>query len=309
MQNPTEGALARAAQTARATFWRSARRLRLIRPDYTMEDQGKDRFAPFDEYPPCDSCGGTAVTEKLVAKDGSRIVECDHCGLWFTSPRINEAVWVRYLQTPTERSREFTENRLRYGVALSSNVKFVLPGWFERRMRLENAIIDRIQKHLDAPIHRLHDVGCGVGFLLRAARDRGINASGNDLNQYAWQVMQERFGLTVYNDSLPRLELPPESVDAVVMRDYIEHSYHPMLDLHAAHKLLRPGGVVYVETFHIDSRPFEELGAGWNMLFWSHTYHYSTKTLSDMVSRAGLAILEVQTSHADTLVRVTARKE
>lgn len=301
--------LAQGVQLGRAIFWRALKKAGLT-PSYdTLEDQGKDRIAPFDEYPPCEMCGSKRTAEKLVARDGSRIVECQRCGLWFTSPRIRESVWTNYLKEVTSRSIEFTENRLRYGAALSSNTKYALPDWYERRMKRENLVIEEMEEYLDKEIRHLHDVGCGVGYLLQAAQKRGIEATGNELNAYACQVMRERFGITVYNDNLPNILTAIGTQDAVVMNDYIEHTYHPLRDLQTAHSLLRQNGVLFVKTFHIDCRTFDRLGRDWNMLFWNHTYHFSTKTLSDIINKVGFKILDTKAGYENDLITIIAQRD
>ncbi|MBA7627873.1 hypothetical protein ES703_35342 [subsurface metagenome] len=242
--------------------------------------------------------------EVLITRDGRRIVECNHCGLWFTSPRINGNTWVEYLKEETERSIEFTENRLKSGVASSHRTKYSPPDWRKRRAAIENQIIDEIEEHWGGKVNRLHDVGCGVGFLLEAARNRGIEASGNDLNRYACKVMKERLGLKVYNDILPSLKIEEGSLDAIVFRDYIEHTYHPLQDLKAAYKFLRPGGVIWIETFHVDCHTFQRLKGDWDMLFWNHVFHFSTKSLQDMVVKAGFVVKHIDGNYNNPLVKV-----
>ena len=114
-------------QYSRVYFWNTVRKFGLISQDYTIKDQEKDRIAPFDEYLPCEMCGSNSVEEVLITKDQSRIVECSDCGLQYTSPRINEETGMEYLKMETPRSIEFTENRVKYGRVLSSNIKFVPP--------------------------------------------------------------------------------------------------------------------------------------------------------------------------------------
>lgn len=295
-------------QYTQAFSWRVARRLGLVRHTETLGDQLKDDIAPFDEYPACDLCNGHDIVEQLVTKDGRRIVACANCGLWFTSPRIKESDWVDWLSSPSERNTDFTENRIRYGVALSVNTKYALPNWRERRSRVDNAVIDLLEQTIGTPIQRLHDVGTGVGFLLQTATSRGIIASGNELNRYACDVMRDRLGLTVWNVNLEDVPLGPGSLDAVVMRDYIEHTYHPFRDVQAAAQLLRPGGGLYIHTFHIDSRPFDNLKGDWNMLFWNHCFHFSRTTLCQLIEAAGLKPEVVNTSYDDPMIEVVARK-
>lgn len=301
-------AVADALQLGRAAFWRVARKVGVTKPHDSLRDQIKDQIAPFDEYPACEMCGSNTVSEKLVTRDKMRIVECADCSLWFTSPRIEESVWTDWLKTPSDRSIEFTENRLKYGVSLTSNTKYVTPDWHKRKMKRENSILDEVEEYQGEKLSRIHDVGCGVGYLMQAARSRGMDATGNELNAYAWQVMNNRLGLTVYNDILPSLDLESDRLDSVIMHDYIEHSYHPLNDLRAAYDFLKPGGALYIETFHIDCYKLNEQREDWPMLFWSHTFHFSTKTLSDMVTKAGFRDFDLKASYQDELVTLLARK-
>ena len=144
-------------------------------------------------------------------------------------------------------------------------------------------VINEIQNYLDGNMESIHDVGCGVGFLLRAAQARGIEATGNELNGYACKVMKQRFGLNVFNDVFDKFPIQEGSLNAVEMNDYIEHTYHPLRDLTAAHKFLRVGGIIRIETFHIDCRKYDQLMGEWNMLFWNHVFHFSTKTIKDLI--------------------------
>lgn len=272
-------------------------------------DEKKEAYSmPFNEFPPCEMCGNNSAIEKLITKDGRRIVACNNCGLWFTSPRIQETVWVNYLKKITNRSIRWTENRLKYGVALPCNVKYVRPGWRKRKTKLINALLEEVEQYLNRKIQRLHDVGCGAGFLLQVAQNKGIDATGNDLNAYACQVMKERLGLKVYNDSLLNLNFQENSIDVLVFKDYIEHTYHPLGDLKAAYRSLKPSGIIYIETFHTDCYAFDRLGKDWNMLFWNHVFHFSTKTLSHMIKKAGFTPLVIKSSYDDVIVKVFAAK-
>jgi 2-polyprenyl-3-methyl-5-hydroxy-6-metoxy-1,4-benzoquinol methylase len=213
-----------------------------------------------------------------------------------------------WLRQGSDRSVEFTENRLRYGVALAANIKYAYPNWRAKLRKAENAILDTVQRYSDVPIKRIHDVGCGVGFFLRTARDRGMMVTGNDLNAYACQIMSDRYGLTVYNDILPVLNIQESSLDAVIMHDYIEHAYHPLTDLKAARLFLRPKGTLIVETFHTDCHAFDKYAANWNMLFWNHTFHFSTATLTKMIRDARFDIADIRGGYADINIRVIAQK-
>jgi len=175
-------------------------------------------------------------------------------------------------------------------------------------MKTKNKIINEIQEYLGTKIKSLHDVGCGVGFLLRAAQARKIRATGNDLNSYACKVMRKRYNLNVYNDILSKCPIEEDSLDAIVMDDYIEHTYHPLEDLNTTYNFLRKGGILWIETFHIDCYAFEKFKGDWNMLFWNHVFHFSTKTLKNMIKKAGFDVISVSNSYSNVLLKIIVRK-
>jgi|GEM_PF-2971052 len=296
------------AQYCRAIFCKSLKKYGLISPYHSLKNQKIDKIAPLDEFPTCELCGSNSVKELLVTRDECRIVECINCGLKFTSPRIKEKIWIDYLKKETPRSIKITENRLKYGVALSSNIKFTFPNWYENRIKMENQIINEIQQYLDTKIKRLHDVGCGIGFLLRVANAKNIIVTGNDLNWYACKVMKERFNLKIYNNVLSKCPIKDCSLDTIVMRDYIEHTYHPLEDLKSAYKLLRKGGIIWIETFNVDCNEFYRLKGDWNMLFWNHVYHFSPNTLKDMVKKAGFDIKSISSNYYQVPLKTIAQK-
>lgn len=280
----------------------------------TFSENLKDRVLPFDECPSCEACGCTDAREAVVARDGNRIVECTDCGLWYTSPRIEEARWMAWLATKdAERNVEFTENRLRYGVALDRNVPYSFGFWWRRRRRRLQRLIRRLGRLCSAPLPRLFDIGCGVGHLLKAAQDMGLEVSGNELNAYAVQRMRDLFQMDVHDAPLAPLiaghVVPAGAYDIVTMTDVIEHVYHPLKELRAARDLLTPDGVVYVATFAVDTACHDRLGAHWGMFMWNHTFHFSSSSLSGLMAQAGLAVMDVRLDQDRGLVGITARRD
>jgi 2-polyprenyl-3-methyl-5-hydroxy-6-metoxy-1,4-benzoquinol methylase len=278
-----------------------------------IADNLKDRKLPFTEYPDCESCGSNLCQEVLTAMDGNRIVECSNCGIWYASPRVPEGEWRSWLTGEAERNIQVTENRLKHGYALDRNVPHAFSFWWRRRRKLNQRKIGKLIKTLGGTGElRLHDVGCGVGFLLKAAHDLGIQCSGNDLNGYAVKRMRELFNLDVHLGTLPELfesgVFEAGSYDIITMDDFIEHSYHPLRDLEAAFSMLRVGGIISVGTFCVDSDPFRRMGRNWDMLMWNHTFQFSSNSLRKLVEQAGFDVAEVEVNSPLGIVRIIGRK-
>jgi 2-polyprenyl-3-methyl-5-hydroxy-6-metoxy-1,4-benzoquinol methylase len=263
----------------------------------------------FQEYPPCNQCGARDVEEKLVASDGSRIVECAVCKLWFTSPRLEEVKWEAFLtDSDSRRNKKLTDNRLRHGVALEKNISKQPLDWRRRKRRAHKRLLRELKRWTDIPINSIHEVGCGVGFFLEDMKRLGMEATGNDLNGYACQVMKEKMGLEVWNCNFSEINFSQESKDIIVMSDYIEHTYHPMQDIKEAFRVMNKNGVIYIQTFIIDSDPFNKMGPHWNMLHWNHVYHFSTQSLVRMIESAGFTVRHVLPKISRGMISVVAQK-
>lgn len=157
-------------------------------------------------------------------------------------------------------------------------------------------------------VSRVHDVGCGVGFFLKACQEMGLAVSGNDLNGYAVGRMQELFGFDASVGQLKELldcgKLQKESLDIVHMNDFIEHTYHPDQEVSVSFQLLKPGGLIYVRTFFVDSDKFRQFGSRWDMLMWNHAYHFSSKSLTDIIAKQGFMISEVSLHQNTGIIEV-----
>ena len=169
-------------------------------------------------------------------------------------------------------------------------------------------IIEICEKYLGRKIGRLHEVGCGIGYLLQDAQKLGIRASGNELNGAACELMQERFKLPVEMCLFEDASVESNSLDVVIMKDYIEHTYHPYQELLKSYELLSSGGVIYLETFHLDCDDFYQQKEHWNMLFWNHTHHFSQKTLEHAVMKAGFTVEWVDAKRSNLMIRLVAKK-
>ena len=119
---------------------------------------------------------------------------------------------------------------------------------------------DRLIEHLGPPPKRLLDVGCGAGVLVEAMTARGYEADGIDVSPRLISVGRDRMarnpGARAREDALRcgnflRAEEPAEGgYDLVYSNDVLEH-IHPdeARDfLEKAHRLLRPGGVLWLIT-------------------------------------------------------------
>ena len=95
---------------------------------------------------------------------------------------------------------------------------------------------------------RILDVGCGFGRFLLEAKSVGVDVVGCDLSPEACEFANNRLGITVHQSELHLCSSLIGNVDAVVMRDFIEHPAEPLIDIQAAIGILKPGGLLLLHT-------------------------------------------------------------
>lgn len=275
-----------------AAYWIIRRHVFHIYED-TMVEVADDHVAPFDEYKPCLLCQKDEFLHAFITQDKMNVDRCKACNLLQTRPRIKKDIWERWLEEESSRGEQYTENRLTFGYALDEHIKYSSSLWRWRIRKANKKKLEKIIKVIGFKPSSMHDIGCGVGFFLKDARDLfGIKVSGNDLNSYAVNAMNHRYGLDVTLGTVEKDEVKRQlsKVDLITMTDVIEHLYDPLETLQIIYNAMKNDGYLFLTTFHIDCRVAKLNGSNWDMHCWNHISHFSKATLENMVLKAGFKI-------------------
>ena len=152
------------------------------------------------------------------------------------------------------------------------------------------------------PSGRLLDVGCGAGFFLEAARQRGYEISGVDLSPVPAEYVQRRLGLNVSVGSLYDYAAPSMSFDTVTMFQTIEHDPHPSELCKELLRILRPGGVLMVTTPAADGFVARAMGKRWfGYRNVEHVSFFSRSSLGYALKQAGFEIELLEIEHGKRL--------
>jgi 2-polyprenyl-3-methyl-5-hydroxy-6-metoxy-1,4-benzoquinol methylase len=263
----------------------------------------------FNEYPVCDNCNEDNSVlymnvNQVFGDNNVNLRSCNSCGLIFTSPRPSfEQLKIKLGQNSLG-AQKIARNRILYGVSLDRNIDKQPNDWRDRLLKKHINIFDAISNY--TKVKRLHDVGCGVGYLLVDAKARGIEATGNDINHANYTVMKDDFGLDVYNSDFTEINV--DKLDAVVMIDYIEHAYYPVKNLVKAFNSLNSGGILYLTTFHIGCKNMDEERSDWNMLKWNHVHHFSLHVILGILSKIGFNIVATNARYDSQNMIIIAKK-
>jgi 2-polyprenyl-3-methyl-5-hydroxy-6-metoxy-1,4-benzoquinol methylase len=140
---------------------------------------------------------------------------------------------------------------------------------------------------------RLLDVGCGAGALLKAMSSEGWRVEGQEISEAAAHRL-EKEGFRVHRGILESMEVEDASFDVIVMSEVIEHLSAPHLALGAVHRLLRPGGALYLTTPNLGSLSRWVLRDKWCAIDPpGHLSYFDRGSLRAYLARAELRELRV----------------
>ena len=223
----------------------------------------------------CPTCGSTDESLELE-KDHMRIVRCKACDLVYVNPTFDEAhykeVYASQAYQDIVRDLGITSHEYRAGRFGTERV-----GLMAEHLRMPNGSTPRYL-----------DVGCSTGFVVEAARDKGWDAIGIDLNPSAIEYGRTR-GLDLRTVALEDAGFAPASFDAVSLFDVLEHLLDPRRTLRACADLLAPDGILFLYVPNFDSASRLLMGANAHFIWPTHHLNYYTPTtIRDLMLRHGL---------------------
>ncbi|MFQ5792605.1 MAG: class I SAM-dependent methyltransferase [Acidobacteriota bacterium] len=241
-----------------------------------------------DTWHPCRLCGGNDFSVHFPARPSpastsfrcterwyqghGQIVCCRRCGLLCANPRPDGATLAAVYATVEDPLYLEEEEGRR---ATFRHVLSQLAG--------------------DGPPGALLDVGCYVGTFLQCAAEAGWRPVGIEPSAWASEIARHGRGLEIVQGTAEEglRAFPAEAFDVVTLFDVIEHFDNPVATLRAVHRVLRPGGRVYVSTIDI-SAPFGRLTGRWfPFLMTMHTHYFTRSTLLSCLEAAGLEAIAV----------------
>jgi SAM-dependent methyltransferase len=129
------------------------------------------------------------------------------------------------------------------------------------------------------------DVGCGQGVALKLFAAKGADAVGVTLNQTDVDVCQS-LGYNVLKMDQSFLDFPDASFDLLWCRHCIEHSIFPYFTLSGFHRVLKPGGWLYIEVPAPDTSCAHQ----------TNLNHYSVlgkSMMASLIERSGFRIADI----------------
>jgi SAM-dependent methyltransferase len=200
-----------------------------------------------------------------------RMVRCRTCGLVRSDPVLDEETLARLYEASTfDYAEELEGLRATYGRALGE-LEAVLP----------------------AP-RGLLDIGCGNGFVLEVARERGWDAiTGVEPSADAIAKAAPGIGPRIVQDVMRPGLFEPESFDAITLFQVLDHIPEPLELLRECLRVLRPGGAILAFNHDVEAWSARLLRSRSPIVDVEHTYLYSNDTMTRLFSAAGFEAIDV----------------
>jgi 2-polyprenyl-3-methyl-5-hydroxy-6-metoxy-1,4-benzoquinol methylase len=233
---------------------------------------------------PCVLCGGSAG-KPIWQEQEVDILRCGGCGLIYTDLEgdLAETFWKEPRPEKLDREDFY---------------------WDTARATVYDEVLDLLAPPggLGGPeAPRMLDVGCGKGFFLKRAADRGWKVYGQELSPHAFRFARERLGLQgVAQGRFENVDFPAGTFRVITLWDVIEHLPDPGPMLVKAADLLGDEGVLFIQTpnigFHLPYARAKRMLARGSRFRRSrkhlleakhHLVQFSRETLTLMLARAG----------------------
>jgi 2-polyprenyl-3-methyl-5-hydroxy-6-metoxy-1,4-benzoquinol methylase len=157
---------------------------------------------------------------------------------------------------------------------------------FEQNRMVSARIVERVARH--AACGAWLDVGFGNGSLLFTAQEWGFRPMGLDLRPASVEALQ-RLGIDARCAELTTLD-EAGAFAVISLADVLEHMPFPKHGLAAAHRLLRPDGVLFVSMPNYDCMAWRLLDASSANPYWGeleHFHNFSRARLSALLIEQG----------------------
>jgi 2-polyprenyl-3-methyl-5-hydroxy-6-metoxy-1,4-benzoquinol methylase len=248
----------------------------------------------------CGACG--AVDSRLLYRQPAfRVYHCRHCSARFVvgEPGLAAALEAEWAEEASSQGAQYMAE------VFERHEAFWLAHWAERVERIES-----LHPHRG----RLLDIGGAMGHFQAAAERRGWQTVGVETSEDQVRYAREHFGLDSRSGRFEEADLAAGSFDAVCLWSVIEHVGQPLAFLEQARALLKPDGVLALQTPNAASLLTWLADAGYRLsggrfllgvYSLDHVFRFDAASLRALLERSGFR--EVIVEPYDNLDVMTLR--
>jgi len=141
-----------------------------------------------------------------------------------------------------------------------------------RKRRFGTERLDLIESVIgSAKGKKVLDMGCGTGWFLYLARERGFDVVGVELGDELREFTKAELKIPIFKT----LADVNEKVDVITMFDLIEHVENPVALINECKAKLNPGGIILAFTPQYDSLAFHVAKENTNLIKTEHLTYFT----------------------------------
>jgi len=140
---------------------------------------------------------------------------------------------------------------------------------------------------------RILDVGCGRGYTLAWLSRWGADVYGTQLSASAAETAKQHIGADrVFVGELSEAGFADHRFDCVTLWHVLEHTPDPLAILKEVSRILKPGGLVYIEVPNAGGWSARTFGRHWLAYdVPKHLVHFTPQTLEALARKAGFTCI------------------
>lgn len=248
----------------------------------------------------CKLCKKT-VAIPIYALSDSTIYVCQNCDFHFLNQLDQQPEKNKTEELLTEKSRQYIELRI------------------DENNHLRQSRLHFIKKYLNLFQSETLDIGAGLGQFQILLNEHGARSKGIEPSSLRRQYALEKFGIDLHSELINSDYWQTgflQHFDLITLWDVIEHVDFPQETLKLATKLLKPGGILCLDTPSREVFPYQlsqqvyRLSGGKISLFlpsfystvrYGHKQIFTSKQLSDLLERSGLEIISSTCSYTNKM--------
>ncbi len=158
-------------------------------------------------------------------------------------------------------------------------------------------LVDKLIGYLDdfqPGKSRFLDVGCGMGYLMDVAHDKGFQVDGVEFNPDAVKKLKDKYNFPAMVGDF--LNYEGSGFDVLTLMDLIEHFLDPVAAVEHANRVMRKGGVMSLVTMDSDSWTSKLFGKRLEDFrrIKEHAFFFNRRTIRTIMENAGFEILDIR---------------
>jgi 2-polyprenyl-3-methyl-5-hydroxy-6-metoxy-1,4-benzoquinol methylase len=232
---------------------------------------------------------------RAITPDHSRIIRCVVCGN--TDPRrfrtrihrpdfnIMECLDCSFHFIPSiyRKSIDYTKYK---SADVAAEVAKADPWLKVQRNLLRYRLIRKYRRS-----GKIYDIGCGFGHFLLTGKQLGYDVSGVEMSRANASYVRDTLGIRIdEGDFLALAGKEGVRYDVLTLWDVLEHVDRADRVVDKAARMIKPGGMLFIQVPQIDSCLASLLKGKWWAMGLDHVNYFSSRTIRLMLHRYGFEV-------------------